>query len=281
MNDPNDIPIGNGVTMPAIGFGTYKINGKTAVLEAIRAAYETGYRHIDTASFYENETEIGAAIRQLEIPRDELFITSKVWFDEDGYDGTLKAFERSCKALGTDYLDLYLIHWPTERTMSTWMALERLYAEGKVRSIGVSNFSCSHLREIVESNHIKPMINQVEIHPGFARDDLRRYCDRHGIHVSASAPLGRGNIFTDPVINEIAESVGKSPAQVVLRWHYQLGIIPLPKSTHRDRIEQNIDIFDFHLSIDSMQRISAIEGNTVFNPPEGVSETQPGDCNEA
>ncbi len=281
MDSPNLIHIASGVMIPSLGFGTYKVNGKTTVLEAVRAAYEAGYRFIDTASFYQNEKELGAAIATLSIPREELFISSKVWLDSDGYDKTLESFEKSCKDMGTDYLDLFLIHWPTERTMSTWMALERLYAEGKVRSIGVSNFEIEHLKEIVESNHIKPMINQIEVHPGFPQTELRNYCDRHGIHVCSSAPLGRGAIFSHPDIQEIADLNGVSPSQAVLRWHYQLGIIPIPKSQHREHIDENIDIFDFTLSIDDMQKLSSLEGERLFKTPEGALDCNSGEFDEA
>ncbi len=281
MNSPNTIPIATGVMIPSIGFGTYKVNGKTTMLEAIRSAYDAGYRFIDTAAFYKNEKELGAAIATLGIAREDLFITSKVWLENDGYDKTLKSFEKSCKDLGTDYLDLFLIHWPTERTMSTWMALERLYAEGKVRAIGVSNFDIDNLKEIVESNHIKPMINQIEIHPGHPQDELRKFCDRHGIHICSSAPLGRGNIFSDPDILQIADRNDRSPSQVVLRWHYQLGISPIPKSLNKEHIEEIIDIFDFTLSIDDMQKLSSLKGSCLFKAPAGALVSKSGEYDEA
>ncbi len=265
---PEMVTLGNSVHIPMIGFGTYTIKDVKVMTDVIKYAYDVGYRHIDTASSYKNERAIGKALKKNKIPREKIFITSKVWINEMGYDSALKAFEKSCKYLDTDYIDLYLIHWPTAKSMETWMALERLYAEGKVKAIGVSNFTIEDLNVIVESNHIKPMIDQIEMHPGYPQIELNAYCKRHLIAVSASAPLARGAVFEDPVCREIAASCKKSVSQIVLRWQYQLGIISLPKSVTKERIIQNIDIFDFSLDRSEMEALSSIDGVCLFQKPK-------------
>ncbi len=265
---PEMMTLGNSIRIPVIGFGTYKIGGIAEMTRVVKSAYEAGYRHLDTASFYKNEKAIGRALKNNHIPREQMFITSKVWISDMGYDKTLKSFEKSCRDLGTSYMDLYLIHWPGEDVMGTWMALERLYAEGRIRAIGVSNFTISDLKVIVESNHIKPLINQIELHPGYPQLELQSYCRRHLIAVAASAPLGRGEVFDSEVCRQIADAAGKSISQVVLRWQYQLGVISLPKSADPLRLAQNIDIFDFSLDREQMDAISSISGNRLFKDPE-------------
>ncbi len=257
----------NGVQIPMIGLGTYKITTNQIMQDVLGCAYTAGYRHIDTASFYKNEQSIRLALKANHIPREHMFITSKVWGSDEGYDPALRAFEKTIANLGTDYLDLYLIHWPTEHFMETWMALERLYAEGRVRAIGVSNFTVEHLQKMVESNHIKPMVNQIEIHPGYPQVELCSYCKRHHIAITASAPLARGGVFNEPVCIDIAKRYHKTVSQIVLRWHYQLGIITVPKSVHADRIAQNIDIFDFTLDQHDMEALSFISGERLFSDP--------------
>jgi diketogulonate reductase-like aldo/keto reductase len=261
------ITLSNGVDIPAVGLGTFRIESQAEMSHVVEQAYRAGYRHVDTASFYGNEHLIREAVKQASIPRERLFITSKVWITDNGYESTLSSFKRTLKQLETTYLDLYLIHWPSEATLETWMALERLYAEGKVRAIGVSNFTEEDLNVLVESNHIKPMINQIEIHPGYVQDNLVRYCRRHNVAITASAPLGRGTLLDNPEITDIAEQSGKSPAQVILRWHLQRQIIPIPKSSHTDRLETNIDLFDFSLDEKQMMKITQIQGERLFSPP--------------
>jgi diketogulonate reductase-like aldo/keto reductase len=265
---PVNTPLSNGVQVPSIGLGTFRIESQAEMDEVIEAAYASGYRHIDTAAYYDNEQLIRMALKKGSIKREQLFLTSKVWVEDNGYEATLASFRQSLKRLGTTYLDLYLIHWPNEATMETWMALERLYAEGKVRAIGVSNFTELELKQIVESNHIKPMINQIEVHPGLSREGLVRYCRRHQIAVTASAPLGRGEILDNPTITEIAEQLGKTPAQVVLRWHIQRDIIPIPKSSRVDRIRENIGCLDFRLDSNQMHRIDHVAGSALFSHPQ-------------
>lgn len=271
MADAIDFPVNtvlsNGVHIPSVGLGTFGIESQAEMDDVLSAACASGYRHIDTAAFYGNEQLIRKALKKCSIKREQLFITSKVWVTDNGYETTLASFKQSLKNLGTSYLDLYLIHWPSEANMETWMALERLYAEGKVRAIGVSNFSEIELKEIVESNHIKPMINQIEVHPGYRRDDLVRYCRRHQIAVTASAPLGRGESLDDPAITEIAAKIGRTPAQVVLRWHLQREIIAIPKSSRADRIRENIGCLDFTLDTHQMGRIDEVHGSVLFSHP--------------
>lgn len=264
---PHITKLVNGVGMPMLGLGTFGITNPRAMELVLGEAFKLGYRHIDTAAFYNNESLIRGALKVSDIPRDQLFITSKVWVEDNGYDSTLKAFERTLENLGTHYVDLYLIHWPSDATLETWMALERLYAEGHARAIGVSNFSQDDLNILVESNHMKPMVNQIEVHPGYPQEELVRYCRRHQVTVSAAVPLARGAFFTHPVIREIAESHQKTTAQVILRWHVQRNICPLPKSEHANRLQENMDIFDFQLDQGQMNSISALGGEKLYSYP--------------
>ncbi|MGM0432012.1 MAG: aldo/keto reductase [Spirochaetota bacterium] len=257
----------NGVNMPVLGLGTFGITDSRAMEMVLGEAFKLGFRHIDTAAFYQNESVIRGALKVADIPRDQVFITTKVWVDDNGYDTTLKAFERSLNNLGTDYLDLYLIHWPSEATLETWMALERLYAEGKVRAIGVSNFSQEDLNILVESNHMKPMINQIEVHPGYPQEELIRYCRRHQIVVSAATPLARGEFLDHPVIREIAQAHQKTTAQIILRWHLQRDVCPLPKTEHPNRLQENMDVFDFQLDQGQMNNITSLGGKQIYSYP--------------
>lgn len=257
-----DVKLNNGVTIPQLGFGVFLVP-PDEVVEPVRAAIDAGYRLIDTAKLYENEEGVGRALADSGVPRDELFVTTKVWNSDHGFDATLRAFDDSAKRLGLDVLDLYLIHWPMpkrDRYVETWRALERLYADGRVRAIGVSNFTEPHLRRLLAETDIVPAVNQVELHPGFAQDSLRVFHEQHGIVTESWSPLGRGHGLLDqPSVTAIADAHSVTPAQVVLRWHLQLGLVVIPKSTHADRIRANIDVFGFELSAQEMAALSAID----------------------
>ncbi|WP_031545319.1 aldo/keto reductase [Salinicoccus luteus] len=254
--------LNNGVEMPRIGLGVYKAENGSQVRDAVLTAIEAGYRHIDTASFYGNEKGVGEAVRVSEVPRDSLFITTKVWNDDLGYEETLRAFEVSMDNLGLDYLDLYLIHWPIEgRYTEAWKALEKLYDEGRVKAIGVSNFHQQHLEDIFAMCRIKPMLNQLEYHPHLAQKEMHAFCRAHDIQLEAWAPLKRGGLFEEPVIQELVEKHGKTPAQIILRWDIQNGVSTIPKSITPSRIRENIDIFDFELSDADMKKIDSLDSN--------------------
>ncbi|WP_342387720.1 aldo/keto reductase [Salinicoccus bachuensis] len=254
--------LNNGVKMPFIGLGVYKAENGSQVKDAVLAAIEAGYRHIDTASFYGNEKGVGEAIRASDVPRDSLFITTKVWNDDLGYEETLRAFEVSMDNLGLDYLDLYLIHWPIEgRYTEAWKALEKLYDEGRVKAIGVSNFHRQHLEGIFAMCRVKPMLNQLEYHPHLAQKEMHAFCKAHDIQLEAWAPLKRGGLFEEPVIQQLVEKHGKTPAQIILRWDLQNGVSTIPKSVTPSRIQENIDIFDFELSGADMEKIDSLDSN--------------------
>jgi len=255
----------NGVKMPYFGFGTYKVKEGEEVYNAVRTALETGYRLIDTAALYENEEGVGRAIRDSGIPREEIFVTTKVWNSDQGYDSTLRAFETSMKKLDIGYIDLYLIHWAVKgKYLDTWKALVELYKEGRVRAIGVSNFQIHHLQDIMDHFDEIPTVNQVELHPYLTQEELREFCAKHNIKVEAWSPLGRGRLLDLPELKRIAEKYGKTPAQVVLRWHVQNDIIVIPKSVHPERIKENADIFDFELSDEDMAAINRLNRNERF-----------------
>ncbi|WP_372907897.1 aldo/keto reductase [Salinicoccus roseus] len=252
----------NGVEMPIIGLGVYKAEDGGQVKDAILAAIDAGYRHIDTASFYGNEKGVGEAIRASDVSRDSLFITTKVWNDDLGYEETLKAFEISMDNLGLDYLDLYLIHWPIEgRYTEAWKAMEKLYADGRVKAIGVSNFHRQHLEEVFSMCRTKPMVNQLEYHPHLAQKEMHEFCKMHGIQLEAWAPLKRGGLFEEPIIQALVEKHGKTPAQIILRWDIQNRVSTIPKSVTPSRIQENIDVFDFELSDADMKKIDSLDSN--------------------
>jgi diketogulonate reductase-like aldo/keto reductase len=256
-----DVQLNNGVTIPQLGFGVFLVPAEE-VVEPVRAALDAGYRLIDTARLYDNEEGVGEAIRDSGIDRGEIFVTTKVWNSDHGYDKTLRAFDASQQRLGLDVVDLYLVHWPTPQRdlyVDTWRALERLLRDGRVRAIGVSNFTEAHLTRLLDAADVVPAINQVELHPGFAQESLREFHAQHGIVTESWSPLGRGHGLLDQeFVVEIAEAQGKTPAQVVLRWHLQLGCVVIPKSTRAERIRENIDVFDFELSGDEMEKLSSI-----------------------
>ncbi|MQA78876.1 MAG: aldo/keto reductase [Streptosporangiales bacterium] len=261
MTHVPNVELNDGRSMPQLGFGVYKVPpDETAV--SVRTALDAGYRGIDTAALYRNEEGVGRAIAESGVPREELFVTTKLWNDWHGHDSALAAFDESLGKLGLDYVDLYLIHWPVpsrDLYVETWRAFERLRDEGRARSIGVSNFTEEHLGRLVAETGTVPAVNQVELHPLLTQAPLRAYHAEHGIATEAWAPLARGGeLLAEPALVELAEKHDRSPAQVVLRWHLQLGNIVIPKSVTPERIRQNIDVFDFTLSDDDMARIDGL-----------------------
>ena len=253
--------LANGVNIPSIGFGTYKLGSEEEVRDRVKFALNLGYRQIDTAYFYGNEVGVGKGIAESGIKREDIFLVTKLWNDDHGYEETMKAFNRSIKNLGVDYLDLYLIHWPNKLNSETWRAFEDLYKEGKVKAIGVCNFKIGHLEELKKTAKIMPMVNQVEIHPCKTQKDIIKYCNKNNIQVVAWGPIMRGKVFSLPLMLELSEKYNKSIAQITLRWHIQNGVIPIPKSSNEERIKSNIDIFDFNLSSEDMKRIDSLNTN--------------------
>ena len=265
-----DITLNNGQRIPQLGFGVFLVRPQDTVA-AVSTALQAGYRHIDTAEMYGNEREVGEAITRSDLDRSEVFITSKLSNDAHRPDDARRAFDESLKALGVGYLDLFLIHWPLPTRydgdyVSTWKTLEEFYRDGRVRSIGVSNFQPHHLRRLHSESEIIPAVNQIEVNPYLTQDELRGFCAQHQIAVEAWSPLGRGNVLADPTIGTIARRAAKTPAQVVLRWHLQRGDIVFPKSVTPDRIRENIDIFDFGLSEAEVGAISALNRNERTGP---------------
>ena len=256
--------LSNGVKMPSIGFGTYKSGSDEETAKIIKYALETGYRQIDTASFYGNEVGIGNGIKQSNIKREEIFLVTKLWNDDHGYKKTIEAFNKSLERLQVEYIDLYLIHWPNKLNAETWRAFEDLYKEGKVKAIGVCNFKIGHLEELKKTAEIMPMVNQVELHPQSSKEYLLDYCNDNNIQLVAWSPIMRGRIFSNELIIGLSEKYKKTIAQIVLRWHIQRGIIPIPKSSNEGRIKENLDIFDFELSADDMNAINSLnEGDSI------------------
>src|SRR5690606_21697711 len=225
------VTLNNGVKMPIMGLGVFKVEDGNVVTEAVKAAIQNGYRSIDTASFYDNEAGVGKGIKESGVPREDLFITTKVWNSDHGYENTLKAFDISLEKLGLEYLDLYLIHWPVRgKYVETWKALEKLYHEGKVKAIGVSNFNIHHLEDILREGEVKPTINQVEYHPHLTQVELREFCEREGIQLEAWSPLKKGELLGDPVIQRLAENDEKISTQNILSWDIQNNVLTIPKS---------------------------------------------------
>ncbi|MDZ4180732.1 MAG: aldo/keto reductase [Coriobacteriia bacterium] len=264
------ITLANGVRMPLLGFGTYKVTGDETVEASVLAALEAGYRSIDTASMYENEVAIGRALRESGVPRDELFIATKCWNDEQGYAQGLAAFERSRERLGLEYLDLYLVHWPfAAHYADTWRAFEELYAGGLVRAIGVCNFLPVHLEALRAVATVMPMVDQVEFHPRLQQPELVAYCRTAGIALEAWAPLMRGGVAEIAEIAVIARRHGVTPAQVAIRWLLQRDIITIPKSVHVDRIRENADVFAFELTAEECATLDALDtGERVGRHPD-------------
>lgn len=259
------VTLHNGVKMPYLGLGVYKAKEGEEVINAVSYALYAGYRHIDTAVFYQNERGVGTAIRQSGVKREEVFVTTKVWNPDQGYESTLKAFDRSLKELGFDYLDLYLVHWPVkDKFKNTWRAVEHLYEQGRVRAIGISNFMKHHLLDLLKTAEIIPMVNQMECHPYLVQQDLIDFCaDRH-IQYEAWSPLMQGRITEVELLKELAQKHGKDSAQIVLRWNLQKGVVTIPKSVTPARILSNTRIFDFELSAEDMGKIDHLEVKRRF-----------------
>lgn len=258
--------LSNGVKIPILGFGTFKVEDGKQTIDAVRTALEIGYRHIDAAAIYNNEDSVGQGIKESGVPREEIFLTSKVWNSDQGYENTLKAFETSLEKLGTDYLDLYLIHWPKELNKETWRALEKLYKDGRVRAIGVCNFKEHHLEDLMEDAEIKPMVNQVEFHPQLSQPELLNYCKANNIQVVAWGPLMQGKIFKFQLLKELSEKYNKTIAQITLRWDIQKGVVTIPKSIDPARIKGNSEIFDFEITEEDMQRIASLNTGERIGP---------------
>jgi 2,5-diketo-D-gluconate reductase A len=263
-----DITLNDSHTIPQLGFGVFQVPPEETI-DAVVHALRTGYRHIDTAALYGNEAEVSAAIKRAGLAREDVFVTTKVWNDDQGRERTRRAFERSLDRLGFDYVDLYLIHWPApaqDQYLETWETLIELREEGHTRSIGVSNFQIAHLERIIDATGVVPVLNQVELHPRLQLAELRAFHDERDIATEAWSPLGRGRILDDPVIGDIAGSIGRTPAQVVLRWHVQIGNIVIPRSVTPSRIEENFEIFDFELDGDALHAIEGLDDGDRIGP---------------
>ncbi|MFD1205146.1 aldo/keto reductase [Sporosarcina contaminans] len=261
----------NGVEMPWLGLGVFKVEDGAEAVNAVKDAIVNGYRSIDTAAVYQNEKGVGQGIREgLEatgLKREDLFVTSKVWNSDLGYESTLAAYEASLQKLGLDYLDLYLIHWPVEgKYKDAWRALEKLYNDGKVRAIGVSNFHIHHLEDLMKDAEIKPMVDQVEYHPNLTQKELHAFCKEQGIQLEAWSPLMQGKLLDHPVLSEIADRHNKTTAQVIIRWDLQNGVVTIPKSIKEERIKSNSDVFDFELSNEEMEKIDNLNQNLRCGP---------------
>ncbi|MGY2610673.1 aldo/keto reductase [Bacillus pretiosus] len=261
----------NGVEMPWFGLGVFKVEDGPELVEAVKSAIKAGYRSIDTAAIYGNEKAVGegirAGIKEAGITREDLFITSKVWNSDQGYETTLAAYEESLKKLELDYLDLYLVHWPVEgKYKDTWRALETLYKEDRVRAIGVSNFQIHHLKDVLAGAEMKPMINQVEYHPRLTQKELQAFCKEQGIQMEAWSPLMQGQLLDNETLQEIADKYDKTTAQIILRWDLQSEVVTIPKSTKEHRIVANADIFNFELTKEDMEKIDALNENHRVGP---------------
>nr|WP_145491967.1 MULTISPECIES: aldo/keto reductase [Streptomyces] len=268
---PTSVPavtLNNGVEIPQLGFGVFQVpDDETAA--AVTAALETGYRSIDTAAVYGNEKGVGRALAASGLPREDLFVTTKVWNTDQGYDATLRAFDTSLARLGLDHVDLYLIHWPAparDLYRDSWRALERLAGEGRIRAAGVSNFQPGHLRRLLEGATLTPAVNQIELHPGLQQAELRAFHAEHGIATEAWSPLAQGAVLGERAIGDLAAKYGRSPAQIVIRWHLQLGNIVIPKSATPARIRENFDVFGFTLTAGEMQALAALDRGLRTGP---------------
>ncbi|MFE9064563.1 aldo/keto reductase [Streptomyces violaceusniger] len=268
MTSVPNLTLHTGLEIPQLGFGVFQVEDAQTT-DAVLSAIEAGYRSIDTAAIYGNEAGVGRALATSGVPREELFLTTKLWNADQGYDSTLAAFDASVAKLGTDYVDLYLIHWPTparDLYLDTWRALEKLLADGRTRAIGVSNFQPAHLRRLLDHSGVVPVINQVELHPYLQQGELRDFHAQHKIATEAWSPLAQGALLQDPALAGIAQRHGKTPAQVVLRWHLQLGNVVIPKSVTPARIRENIDVFDFTLTAEDIEAINALDRGQRTGP---------------
>jgi len=263
------LALNNGVEIPQVGFGVFQVPPE-ATVGPVRVALEAGYRLIDTAAGYGNEEGVGRAIADSGLPREDIFVTTKLANSEHGYDSALKAFDASMSKLGLDTVDLYLIHWPLpkyDRYVETWTALEKIYADGRARSIGVSNFTPTHLRRLFAETGVVPALNQVELHPRLPQEELRAFHAEHGIRTEAWSPIGQGKgLLEDPTVTDLARAKDSTPARVVLRWHVQLGNVVIPKSVTPERIRSNIELFDFELSQQEMAMLSGLSSGERVGP---------------
>ena len=261
------VELSNGVNMPYLGLGVYLAEDGNEVQQAISCALDAGYRHVDTASFYGNEEGVGNAINNSDLKREDVFITSKVWNSDQGYENTLRAFDISLKKLKMDYLDLYLVHWPVEgKFKETWKAFEEVYRQGRVKAIGVSNFMQHHLEDLMQGCEVTPMVNQMEFHPYLVQQSLLDFCSQQGIQYEAWSPLMKGQIFDIPELVALAEKYQKTVVQIVLRWNLQKGVVTIPKSVKKERIISNADIFDFELSAGDMAVVDALDKSERVGP---------------
>ena len=259
--------LNNGLEMPWLGFGVFKMSDGQEVEQAIHHALEAGYRSIDTATVYKNEIGTGKAIRESGIPREDIFLTTKVWNSDQRAQRTMAAFEESLERLGTEYVDLYLVHWPVKGCyQETWKVMEEIYQSGGAKSIGVSNFMIHHLEDILSNSQIVPAVNQVEFHPLLVQPELLKFCQEYMIQVEAWSPLMQGQIITEPTVQRLAEKYHKTPAQVVLRWNLQKEVVTIPKSTNLNRIVENSQIFDFELSVEDMNILDALDAGKRVGP---------------
>lgn len=265
----NSYTLSNNVSIPELGFGTWQTPNGDVAVSAVKKALEVGYRHIDTAQGYKNEDSVGQAIKESGIPREEIFLTTKLWNENHSYDLVLSSFEESLKKLQTDYIDLFLIHWPNpvkfrdnwqSANAETWRAMEELYQAGKIKAIGVSNFLPHHFEELKKTATIFPMVNQIFLAPGELQKEVVSYCQEHNVLLEAYSPLGTGKIFDVPEMQELSDKYGKTIAQIAIRWSLQHGFLPLPKSVTPSRIEENLAVFDFELSDEDVQRIDQLDG---------------------
>jgi diketogulonate reductase-like aldo/keto reductase len=265
--------LNNGLKMPWLGFGVFQINDGQEVERAVRSALEIGYRSIDTATIYENERGVGKAIQESGIPREDIFLTTKVWNEDQRKKRAIEAFEESLKRLGTEYVDLYLVHWPVKDCyQETWQVMEKIYQSGRAKAIGVSKFLVHHLKDILLDSQIIPAVNQIEFHPFLIQPELLKFCQENKIQVEAWSPLMQGQIVTEPIVQRMAEKYHKTPAQITLRWDLQHQVVTIPKSTHSNRIAENAQIFDFELSQADMNVLDALdEGKRVGPDPDSFS----------
>ena len=267
------LTLNNGVEMPRFGLGVFQTEVGSETENAVRWALEAGYRHIDTVALYRNEAEVGKIVRAGIVPREDVFVTSKIWFSDFGYDEAKKAFDTSMERLGFDYLDLYLIHWPVNDWQGTWRAMEDLYREGRIKAIGVSNFLVHHLKELLDLAEVAPAVNQFEFHPYLQQPDLQTFCRENNIAITAWAPIMKGRVLEVPKLVELGEKHGKTAVQVTLRWTLQKDIITIPKSAHKQRIEDNANIFDFELTDDDMAAIDALDKGERIGPhPDTIGQ---------
>ncbi|WP_313194794.1 aldo/keto reductase [Shinella zoogloeoides] len=275
MSDQPTILFHDGNSIPQVGLGVWQTPNETAVT-AVKAALATGYRHVDTAAIYENEEGVGEGIRASGVDRSEIFLTTKLWNSDQGHDATLKAFDASLKRLGTDYVDLYLIHWPApkrDQYVATWKAFIQLQKEGRARSIGVSNFYPEHLQRLIDETGVTPVINQIELHPDFPQKKARAYHDKHRIVTQSWSPLGQGTLLENPVVARVAAKHGRTPAQVITRWHIDKGLVVIPKSVTPSRIAENFKVFDFKLDDEDMATFAMLEKDGRRIGPDPITAT--------